>query len=436
MKNGMENAVWQMKQKEEDGLNYIYSQTYNFVYLSAKSILKNEEDIKLFMQTVYVDLYRSADEIHLDNLYDLLGKHVDRIGCEHFKKRKERAAAFVEMEEEELNPKQKQHLNENVDVISKSLEQLPDLYQATLFAFYFDYLKMDEIADLMDCSVGVIINRLNYTRKYFKKAIENAWEECGESTEGCDTFSVEAVCLALRKWGVEHCLGITSAQNIYYNICKALELHGHSISLSGKEFAGVKKTVVYYKADDWNPIKEEIIAHEKKKRLDKKIAVCLAGAAVVFAIVAVVIAVVANRPEKKKPSSEKPKVTEEQKSSKKEEQKQEDTDTKNPEEQTNGTVDEPVSEPTETDYIFPNSGTTELTRDEVQGHTKEELRIARNEIYARHGAIFGVDDLDASFQRKSWYTPTLSISELLDTVELSMVEENNISLISEIESGM
>jgi hypothetical protein len=75
MKNGMENAVWQMKQKEEDGLNYIYSQTYNFVYLRAKSILKNEEDIKLFMQTVYVDLYRSADEIQLDNLYEWLGKH-------------------------------------------------------------------------------------------------------------------------------------------------------------------------------------------------------------------------------------------------------------------------------------------------------------------------------------------------------------------------
>ena len=69
----MENAVWQMKQKEEGGLNYIYSQTYNFIYLRAKSILKNEEDIKLFMQTVYVDLYRSADEIQLDNLYEWLG---------------------------------------------------------------------------------------------------------------------------------------------------------------------------------------------------------------------------------------------------------------------------------------------------------------------------------------------------------------------------
>ena len=40
MENGMKLAVDQMKQREEAGLNYIYSQTYNFVYLRAKSILK------------------------------------------------------------------------------------------------------------------------------------------------------------------------------------------------------------------------------------------------------------------------------------------------------------------------------------------------------------------------------------------------------------
>ena len=88
------------------------------------------------------------------------------------------------------------------------------------------------------------------------------------------------------------------------------------------------------------------------------------------------------------------------------------------------------------EYIFQNSGTTELTREEVQGHTKEELRIARNEIYARHGVIFDVEELDTYFQSKSWYTPTISLREFLDTMELSMVEENNITLISEVESGM
>ena len=51
MENGMKLAVDQMKQREEAGLNYIYSQTYNFVYLRAKSILKSEDEVKQLMQT-------------------------------------------------------------------------------------------------------------------------------------------------------------------------------------------------------------------------------------------------------------------------------------------------------------------------------------------------------------------------------------------------
>ena len=70
-----------------------------------------------------------------------------------------------------------------------------------------------------------------------------------------------------------------------------------------------------------------------------------------LAIVAVVIAVVANRPEKKKPSIRKAESDGRTEKFQKRGAKQEDTDTKDPEDQTNGTVDEPVSEPTETDYI-------------------------------------------------------------------------------------
>ena len=93
-----------------------------------------------------------------------------------------------------------------------------------------------------------------------------------------------------------------------------------------------------------------------------------------LAIVAVVIAVVANRPEKKKPSSEKPKDDRKnRKVPKKKEQKQEDTDTKDPEDQTNGTVDEPVSEPTETDYI---SRTVDNRTDKRRGSRTYKRGIA------------------------------------------------------------
>ena len=360
------------------------------------------------------------------------------------------------MEDEEMHPKRREHLDEKADAVGKTLEYLPDLYQATLFAFYYDYLKIDEIAQLMDCSPDVIMNRLNYTRKYFKRAIENEQEENEGRKEKPDDFSVEAVCLGLRKWAVEHCFGITSAQNVYYNICKALGLQGHSISLNGKEFAGVKKTVVFYKPDDWNPIQEEIIAHMKKRSVDKRMIAYIAGGVALLAVAITVIAFAVTRPEKKT-QTDKPKVTDSQdKTGKKPKKQKEEPEDEPKDEPVTEPAEEPKNEPDtqpenepaaepaggeedaqgEGEYIFPNSGTTELTRDEIQGHTKEELRIARNEIYARHGVIFDVEELDTYFQSKSWYTPTISLREFLDTMELSMVEENNITLISEVESGM
>ena len=40
------------------------------------------------------------------------------------------------------------------------------------------------------------------------------------------------------------------------------------------------------------------------------------------------------------------------------------------------------------EYIFPNSNSAYLTREQVAALTLDQLRLARNEIYARHGRIF------------------------------------------------
>ena len=41
MEYNLVTAMEQMKKNEEQGLNYIYSKTYNYVYLRAKNILKS-----------------------------------------------------------------------------------------------------------------------------------------------------------------------------------------------------------------------------------------------------------------------------------------------------------------------------------------------------------------------------------------------------------
>ena len=58
---------------------------------------------------------------------------------------------------------------------------------------------------------------------------------------------------------------------------------------------------------------------------------------------------------------------------------------------------------TDGDYLLPNSNSAYLTDEDLAGLSKEQLRIARNEIYARHGYEFGKEDLKTYFGSKSWY---------------------------------
>lgn len=70
-----------------------------------------------------------------------------------------------------------------------------------------------------------------------------------------------------------------------------------------------------------------------------------------------------------------------------------------------------VEEQDSDDYIFEDSNSRYLRDEEVYALTKEELRIARNEIYARHGRMFDDEELSAYFNSKSWYEPRYSAKE-------------------------
>lgn len=54
-------------------------------------------------------------------------------------------------------------------------------------------------------------------------------------------------------------------------------------------------------------------------------------------------------------------------------------------------------------FFFPDSHIRKLTSVELQSLTKEQLRIARNEIYARHGHVFQTKDMQSYFLKQSWY---------------------------------
>ena len=74
-----------------------------------------------------------------------------------------------------------------------------------------------------------------------------------------------------------------------------------------------------------------------------------------------------------------------------------------------------------------------LSGSQLSGMSKSQLRIARNEIYARHGRRFDDPELQAYFDSQSWYNGTIPPGSF-DTMSLSQTERTNIELIQQYEN--
>ncbi|RXG93510.1 YARHG domain-containing protein [Bradyrhizobium zhanjiangense] len=101
------------------------------------------------------------------------------------------------------------------------------------------------------------------------------------------------------------------------------------------------------------------------------------------------------------------------------------------------TVTAPTSNPpssapvtrTQSDFLFPDSDSRLLADADLRTLSKDELRLARNEIFARRGRYFSAPDLTARFSKFAWYVPRTW------DPQLSAVEKANVALIERYESG-
>lgn len=84
------------------------------------------------------------------------------------------------------------------------------------------------------------------------------------------------------------------------------------------------------------------------------------------------------------------------------------------------------------EYILPESNSRYLTKNDLKDLSKEECRVARNEIFARHGRMFDDEELQAYFDSCSWYRGSVRPEDFDDSV-LNEYETANRDLIVEYE---
>mgnify|MGYP001352493178 CR=1 FL=1 len=76
------------------------------------------------------------------------------------------------------------------------------------------------------------------------------------------------------------------------------------------------------------------------------------------------------------------------------------------------------------DYLLPDSDKRRLTVADLAGLSLDQLRIARNEIFARHGRRFSDPELQAWFDARDWYAPRDG------EPRLNAIETANVALIA------
>lgn len=83
-------------------------------------------------------------------------------------------------------------------------------------------------------------------------------------------------------------------------------------------------------------------------------------------------------------------------------------------------------------YILYDSDVNYLTEADLQNLSNWELKIARNEIYARKGRLFDNSSLQQYFDACSWYYGHISPNNFNDN-SLNEVEKYNVNLIGKFE---
>lgn len=82
------------------------------------------------------------------------------------------------------------------------------------------------------------------------------------------------------------------------------------------------------------------------------------------------------------------------------------------------------------DYIIADSDSRYITEEELGRLSADEILLARNEIYAKHGRIFNDAALNEYFRSRSWYQPSVAGSDFTDEYAASVFNAYEITNIS------
>lgn len=222
------DAVERLKNGEEDAFAVLYAHTHSYVYSRARYLMHNEQRAQDLMQEVYLAAYQNIQSLKdNESLFGWLAGITFRQGTKMLRKEhgeilaaEGQEAFFEELPDEEEETEEEYVRQEDARAIRACIARLSEEQRTVILAYYYDHLKIEDIAQLLDLSVGTVKSRLYLARKHLRKYIEEQEKKQGYKFR---SVGIPTWILAMRFILEERrTFSAKAAENMYIEICSRL----------------------------------------------------------------------------------------------------------------------------------------------------------------------------------------------------------------------
>ena len=199
-------------------------------------MFSDEEEVQDLVQEVYLALYRNAANIQSsESIFGWLKTTTFYQGTKMLKKKRKEVLLsedgeemFESIPDDEPEIEEGYMNQEDVQVIRECINRLSDEQKTVLLAYYYDNLKVNEIAEILSLSAGTIKSRLYLARKNLQVHIEEEEKKRGYKLH---SFGAVTLALALRMFlqgnmevagSVEETIFARVCQGLNFEVSKAV----------------------------------------------------------------------------------------------------------------------------------------------------------------------------------------------------------------------
>ncbi len=240
--NELAEFVRKARAGDKDAFGVLYNNTYNQVFYTVKSMIKDDDAVCDILQDSYVKAFLHMDSFKGDDKFLPWIKQIAANTARDWLKKKKPMlftdlnddddVAFeeqIEDEREENIPEKLIEQKETIRIVREIVDSLPDDQRAVIGMYYYENKSVNDIASAMGASQSAIKSRLKYGRDKIKAKVEEL-ESKGTKLYGLTPFTFWLLLIRNMK-------GFTTElipdANILHNIMESIDGISYNMTKTG-----------------------------------------------------------------------------------------------------------------------------------------------------------------------------------------------------------